>query len=70
MGIHSKEISKFNTWVTYYEGLGVLVKEGLIDIKLVAQTMAGSTRMFWEKIKPYAAELRARTNYPRYMSET
>jgi hypothetical protein len=36
----------------FLEGLGVLVKENLVSMRLVALTWAGSTRMFWDKISP------------------
>ena len=55
---------------TFYEGLGVLVKEGYIDIRLVALLMTGRIRVFWEKFEPIIDELREFHNYPRWMSET
>lgn len=41
---------------TYYEGVGVLVREGLLDIRWVALLICGMTRMFWEKMKPAIEE--------------
>ncbi len=51
------------------EGLGVFVKEDLVDIKLMALLMAGSMRMSWEKHRDIIYEERKRMNYPRYASE-
>ena len=55
--------------VTYMEGLGVFVKEDLVDIKLMALLMAGGMRMSWEKHRDIIYEERKRLNYPRYASE-
>jgi hypothetical protein len=47
---------------TFNEGMGVLVKEGYIDIRLVAQLMSGGIRGFWERMKP---AVRARAPFVR-----
>jgi hypothetical protein len=47
--------------ISYYEGVGVLVREGLLDIRLVALTMGGITRMIWEKFIPFIDEFRDHT---------
>ncbi len=54
----------------FYEGLGVLVKEELVDIRLVAETITGMTRMWWEKYLPIIDEGRKSMNLPRLYSET
>jgi len=56
--------------IGFYEGLGVLVRENLLDIRMVALLMTGPTKEFWEKLKPIIEEARERTNYPRMCSET
>jgi len=54
----------------FYEGLGVLVKEGYVSIRLVALLMTGTTRMLWERLwKSWVEEGREKMNYPRYRSE-
>ena len=54
----------------FFEGLGVLVKEGYIDIKLVALLMTGLTRKWWEGIyMSWIEEARKEKDYPRFMSE-
>ena len=55
---------------TYYEGVGVLVREGLLVIRWVALLICGMTRMFWEKMKPAIEEGRRAMGFPRWMSET
>ena len=54
----------------YWEGLGVLVKEGFLPIRLVALLLTGMTRSFWEKLKPIKDEVRVDAGYVRWMSET
>ena len=53
----------------YFEGLGVLVKEGFLPIRLVALLLTGMTRSFWEKLKPFNKEIRVKMGYVRWMSE-
>jgi hypothetical protein len=55
--------------VGFYEGVGDLVKEGLIDIRLVALLMTGSTVGFWRKIERFVPEMR-KGAYPRAYIET
>jgi hypothetical protein len=57
-------------FVTYFEGVGVLVKEGLIDIRLVAELMTGIVTQFWDKYALIIDEGRRRLGYPRWFSET
>ena len=54
---------------SFYEGLGVFVKEGLVDIRMIALTMTYMTTRYWEKLAPMVYELRKRNNYPRALSE-
>lgn len=55
--------------VSFYEGLGVFVKEGLIDIRLVALTMTNMTRSLWERLAPIVKKARIQTAFPRLLSE-
>jgi hypothetical protein len=59
-------------WVLgmFYEGLGVLVKNDLVPMKLLAETITGMTRMWWEKFIPIVEEGRRELNLPRWYSET
>ena len=49
----------------YLEGLGVLVRRGLIDPSLVDDLMSGFIIRFWEKFEPYFVERRRRLNWPQ-----
>lgn len=60
----------FSRMAFWMEGMGVLVKEGLVSMRLVALTWAGSSRMVWEKLSPIIDEWRVASNYPRLWSET
>ena len=41
-------------WIIgFYEGLGVLVKEGLVNIRMIALLMTMMTTQFYEKHLPY-----------------
>jgi hypothetical protein len=52
----------------FYNGVGILVKEKLLDIRYV-DTMTYWITMFWGLLDPYIDELRAKT-YPRLFNET
>jgi hypothetical protein len=63
-----KAVSVFGN---FYETLGVAVKAGFMNIRIVALMWAGDTRMFWENIvEPVIEDMRKHYNYPRYLSET
>jgi hypothetical protein len=52
----------FADWASvaaYYEGIGVLVRRGLIDIGLVSELLSNSIRITWEKMGPEFLESRA-----------
>ena len=55
--------------VGFYEGLGVLVREDLLDIRLVALLMTGSTLRFWRKMESFVPRIRE-LSYPRAYIET
>jgi hypothetical protein len=57
--------SAWSTLVTYYEGIGVLVREGLIDIGLVSKLMSGGIVSYWEKNRAGFIDFRERFNWPR-----
>jgi hypothetical protein len=65
-----EQLKKFQSLMRFYEGLGVLVKENLIHIRLVALSMAGDTTRYWEQTGPMILKMRAEFNYPRLQSET
>ena len=55
---------------TFYEGVGVLVKENLIEMRMVAELMTGPIMQFWAMFGPIIDEMRVRDNFPRALSET
>jgi len=63
-------LNSLGVLVRFFEGLGVLVKEKLLDIRLIALTMAGDTRQFWEQYKSIVGDWRREWKHPRLMSET
>ena len=55
--------------LSYYEGIGVLVREGLIDIGLVARLSSGGILEFWGKFGDGCKELREFYKWPRWAIE-
>jgi len=49
---------------TYFEGIGVMVKEKLIDVKLVDDLMTGLVVRYWEKLEPIIKQQRTMFNWP------
>jgi hypothetical protein len=60
----------FNVIGTYYEGLGVLVREGFLNIRLVALLICGSTLRYWGKLGPIVMDARKGMAYSRFASES
>ena len=60
----------FGLLVNYFEGVGVLVKENLVDIRLVAELMTYPTVRFWWKTSDIIGEFRVLLGHPRWLSET
>jgi hypothetical protein len=56
--------------INFYEGIGVMVKEGFLSMRLVALSWAGAIRVFWEKFEPIMDDLCEYYDYPRLWSET
>jgi hypothetical protein len=50
---------------TYFEGMGVLVREKLIDLRLVSLFLHGEIKLYWEKFGPFFKQFRVSENYPR-----
>jgi hypothetical protein len=53
----------------YYEGMGVMVKEGLLDIRVVALYSSGIIRKLWEQFIPIKDEVRRQLQWPRLCIE-
>jgi hypothetical protein len=55
---------------SFYEGLGVIVKEGLLNVRWIALMWGGATTMYWNLMEPIIEDLREFYDYPRMHSET
>ena len=51
---------------TYLEGVGSLVRRGLLSPDLVATILGGTTVMWWNKQAEFIREFRVRASYPQY----
>jgi hypothetical protein len=58
----------FGLLTSWMEGIGTLVREGLLPIRLVAILCSGTVRAFWEKMSPLIAD--TRVEYKRNMIES
>jgi hypothetical protein len=57
----------FNAKARFFEGVGVLVKRGLVDPLLVDDIMSGNLIQFWEKFgESIIKEWQVRNNYPQF----
>ncbi len=59
------EFSKFDFIGTFFEGIGVLVKRGLVDVTLVDDLMSGHIVSGWEKFGPLVKDFRIALNWPQ-----
>ena len=55
---------------SFFEGIGVLVYQNLIDVDLVGELMSRHVIRFWEKMKPISKEMRRRFNLPKIDEKT
>ena len=58
------------TLAGYLEGLGVLVREGYVSIRLVALLMTGTIVNYYRKQAPYVERYRVQTGFEGFLSET
>lgn len=58
--------STIMAWTDYFEGLGVLVNRGLIEVSFIDDLISGMVIGFWEKYGDYIMEFRTRANYPQF----
>jgi hypothetical protein len=63
-------IAAYDYLGSFYEGVGVFVREGFLDIRFVALLMTGNVRNFWERTQPIKDEMRTEYNWPRLLIET
>ena len=53
----------------FFEGLGVLVRENLIDMRLIALTMSTDIRIYWEKVLFIMGDFRREWGAPRIIDQ-
>ena len=58
------ERQKYMLVYSIYEGLGVLIYRGLIDVKMIDELMRSYVTRFWEKVGPVMIEVRSRYDAP------
>ena len=56
-------------WGCYCEGIGVLVRENYLDIKIVAGLLGGVVKNDWENIKDHTYKMRNISGMPRMWIE-
>jgi hypothetical protein len=49
--------------------LGVLVRDGFVDLGFVVKLISGNLIWFWEKYRDGVYELRGSLNWPRFLIE-
>jgi hypothetical protein len=57
--------ASFNSVGYFFDGIGVLLNKGLIDIQLVDDLMSSAVIWLWEKTGPIVKERRRRRNRPQ-----
>jgi hypothetical protein len=63
---NKESMTGFSVVASFVEGIGVLVKRGLIEATFVDDLMSGAMMRYWEKIEPIVYEIRERRNWPQY----
>jgi hypothetical protein len=58
------------TLITFFEGVGTLVKMGDLPLDRVYTLMGGLTINLWGKFEPIKEQLREQLKFPRWASET
>jgi len=66
---NKEEYIAWTTYATYFEGIGVLVREGLVDIHIVSLLMSGMITQFWEQYKDMIMDCRRVLKYERFLIE-
>ena len=64
LGRNKEKFKAWTIWAAYYEGIGTLVKEKLIDVSLPAQMWGGNVIWFWERYESMIRDCRGKLNWP------
>jgi hypothetical protein len=57
--------SQVQSMGNYFRGVGVLLKDKLVDRRMVYDLLYSPIMMYWEKIEPIAKEYRVKYNQPK-----
>jgi len=60
-----KAYSSWSSIGNFFKGVGVLVDEGMIDVRLVERLMGELFLKYWEKCEPIIKEFRKKYKYPK-----
>ena len=63
------EHAKFDSMLTYFDGIGLLVRRKLIDPEIVYEKLRFAVIAFWEKAKPVVVGDREKMNTPKLFAE-
>jgi hypothetical protein len=55
---------RFHRLLTYYEGIGIYIKHGLVSAELIDDFISGDIVWIWEKYESFIFEFRKRENAP------
>jgi hypothetical protein len=66
----SPEFIDEGTLWNYFESIGILLEEGLIDANMLSKLIAPDLIQFWEKFSPFLFEMRKRRGFPQLYSKT
>ena len=69
MRSNEAQYKAFYTYATFFEGIGVLVRERLVDVRLVSMLMSGMITRWWNNYENHVILVRKERNFPRYMVE-
>ena len=64
--VNPEAYKSYSYWTNYMEGMGVMVREGYINIRLIALLSSGAVKSLWRKFQPLIYEERERHNWPRW----
>lgn len=59
-----EEFNRFQTLTTFFQGVGILVDRGLVDLGLIHDFVSATTIASWERFKPIVYGLRAEKGDP------
>ena len=64
-----EKIKTVSICIDYWDGVGVYVRENLIDVRFVALLMGGTVISFWERFGGGIKDVRREYNFPRVALE-